>query len=63
MDNDSIFILQGNNVTKRRQIVCEYLGLGMCDGKQLLRQLNSYGFTESDLESALKFANTVLTEE
>lgn len=51
---------RGNNVTWRRQLVCEYLGIGQCDGKQLLKQLNAYGFTEKDLMDALEYARTVM---
>ncbi len=39
-----------------RQLVCGHLGLGSCDGKQLLKQLNRYKFTSADLEQALLFA-------
>lgn len=47
-------------MTERRNLVCDYLGLGMCDGKQLLRQLNSYGFTKSDLKGALAWSEPQL---
>ena len=47
---------RGNNITLRRQLVCEYLGLGQCDGKQVLRQLNAYGFLERDLMEGLEYA-------
>jgi hypothetical protein len=43
-------------VTARRQLVCRYLGLGDCDGKQLLKQLNFYGFTEAELSEAISWA-------
>lgn len=32
----------------------------MCDGKQLLKQLNSYGFSQSEFDKALKYANLIL---
>ena len=48
--------LQGGNVTRRRGLVCAFLGLGECDGKQLLRQLNRFGFTMADVERALAWA-------
>ena len=32
----------------------------MCDGKQLLRQLNSFGFTVTDLADALAWAESHL---
>jgi len=54
--------LQPGDVTKRRQLLCSYLGLGMCDGKQLLRQLNSYGFSQQELDEALRYANLVLQD-
>ncbi len=43
-------------MTQRRMLVCDYLGLGACDGKQLLKQLNSYGFSWEDLSAALEWA-------
>lgn len=51
-----LLTVQGGNVTQRRSQVCAYLGLGECDGKQLLRQLNLYGFTRDDVERALAWA-------
>ena len=39
---------------RRREAVCDLLGIGHCDGKQLLKQLNMYNFSESDLEEALR---------
>lgn len=51
---------RGNNVTRRRHLVCEFLGLGQCDGKQLLKQLNAYGFLEKDLLEALKYAEACI---
>lgn len=52
--------VRGGDVTRRRELVCAWLGIGMCDGKQLLRQLNVYGFTEEDLEEGLRYAAYVL---
>lgn len=37
----------------RRAALCSALGLGMCDGKQLLKQLNLYGFTRDEVDAAL----------
>ena len=48
-------------MTERRVLVCDYFGIGMCDGKQLLRQLNSYGFSKSDLTAALTWAEAQLS--
>ncbi len=48
--------LQGGGFAARRELVCAYLGIGNCDGKQLLRQLNSYGFLREDLEGAMRWA-------
>ncbi|DBA97605.1 TPA: hypothetical protein ACH3X3_012509 [Trebouxia sp. C0006] len=39
---------------KRRAAVSATLGLGNCDGKQLLRQLNTYGFSRDDVAKALQ---------
>ncbi|KAL0040567.1 hypothetical protein WJX77_011109 [Trebouxia sp. C0004] len=38
----------------RRAAVSAALGLGNCDGKQLLRQLNMYGFSRADVAKALQ---------
>ena len=48
--------LQGGSVTARRFLVGAFLGLGDCDGKQLLRQLNRYCFTHQELAAALEWA-------
>lgn len=47
-------------MTARRLAVCDFLGLGGCDGKQLLRQLNRYGFERPDVEAALAWAERQL---
>ncbi|KAL0019080.1 hypothetical protein WJX79_004610 [Trebouxia sp. C0005] len=39
---------------QRRAAVSTALGLGNCDGKQLLRQLNTYGFSQDDVAKALQ---------
>lgn len=39
-------------VVNRRRLVGEYLGVGDCDGRQLLRQMNLY-FTEDEVREAL----------
>lgn len=56
----SFLSLQSGKVTQRRSLVCDCLGLGACDGKQLLRQLNSYGFGRDDLDAALEWAEAQL---
>lgn len=48
--------LPAGDAAKRRFLVCNYMGLGECNGKQLLRQLNDYGFTKDDLAEALTWA-------
>lgn len=50
--------LQGGSVTQRRGLVCAYLGIGDCDGKQLQHQLNRYGFTTEDVQRALAWADS-----
>jgi ribonuclease M5 len=55
--------VRGGDVTRRREMVCRWLGLGTCDGKQLLRQLNTYGFEREDLERALAYAREALQDE
>ena len=47
-------------MTARRHLVGAFLGLGHCDGKQLLRQLNRYCFTPRELERALQWAEQQL---
>lgn len=44
-------------MTQRRVLICDFLGLGACDGKQLLRQLNRYCFTLEEVDAALHWAN------
>ena len=39
------------------------LGLGMCDGKQLLKQLNLYDFERAEMEQVLRSANELLAGE
>ena len=39
---------------QRRAAVCAALGLGNCDGKQLLRQLNQYNFSRESVGDALQ---------
>ncbi len=52
--------VRGRDVTRRRELVCAWLGIGVCDGKQLLRQLNTYGFTPDELDEALAYAKEAL---
>lgn len=52
--------LQGGHVSQRRALVCAYLGLGDCDGKQLARQLNRYSFGVQEVEAALRWAEAHL---
>lgn len=47
-------------MTARRHLVGAFLGLGHCDGKQLLRQLNRYCFMPQELEQALQWAEQQL---
>lgn len=39
---------------QHRAAVCAALGLGNCDGKQLLRQLNQYNFSRESVVEALQ---------
>ena len=39
-------------VARRRRLVGEFLGVGDCDAKQLVRQLNLF-FTEAEFEAAV----------
>ena len=45
--------LQGG-FAARRALFGGVLGLGNCDGKQLLKQLNKYGFSHQDVAAALE---------
>jgi ribonuclease M5 len=47
---------RNGNVTRRRFRVCDFLGVGLCDGKQLMKQLNRYNFTAEELKYALQWA-------
>lgn len=47
-------------MTARRFLVGAFLGLGDCDGKQLLRQLNRYCFSRQELAAALEWAERQL---
>ena len=51
---------QGGDVTARRSLVCACLGLGDCDGRQLQRQLDRYGFAEEELQRAVRWAGEQL---
>ena len=42
-----------NGVAQRRKEVAEYLGIGDCNAKQLLKQLNLFGFTEEEVREAI----------
>ena len=37
--------------------MCSFLGIGECDGRQLMRQLNLYGFSEDELRPAIAWAD------
>jgi hypothetical protein len=52
--------VQTGKVTERRVLVCDFLGIGASDGKQLLRQLNRYSFTAQEVQAALQWAEPQL---
>lgn len=54
------FIQVDKHIAARRKGVCAMLGLGNCDAKQMLKQLNMYSFTEADLMEALVQVNDAL---
>ncbi len=61
MDSVGVFdAVQGQ--AGRRQLVCRQLGIGDCNGKQLLKSLNSYGFSRGEVEAAVAAANLALEE-
>lgn len=37
-----------------RELVGRLLGIGMCDGKQLVRQLNRFDFTHAEVRPAAR---------
>lgn len=45
----------------RRDRVCNHLGLGICDGRQLLKQLNIFNFTYEDVMQALELETEIAT--
>ena len=46
-------LLQGNSIAPvMRELVGRLLGIGMCDGKQLVRQLNRFDFTHAEVRPA-----------
>lgn len=51
--SDLATFLQAGRIRDRREMVCNYLGIGSCDGKQLLKQLNIFNFTEAEVMHAL----------
>lgn len=48
---EAVFLQAG--CVQRRVAFSAALGLGNCDGKQLLRQLNNYGFSRQHVRDAL----------
>ncbi|CAD7702814.1 unnamed protein product [Ostreobium quekettii] len=48
--------VRGVNVKLRRKEFCAFLGLGPCDGRQLLKQLNWYGFSRSQAAEAAAYS-------
>lgn len=53
---------RGENVRLRRLELCAFLGLGPCDGKQLAKQLNRYGFTKDHVAEGLAFSEQRVKE-
>ena len=49
-----------NRAPERRSLVGLLLGFGACDAKQMLVQLNKYGFGRDEAELALTVANQIL---
>lgn len=60
INNFIYFIRQGMQTKLRRDLVSALLGIGTCDGKQLLRQLNFYGFEIADLLEAVQEADKTI---
>eukprot|EP00467_Chlorarachnion_reptans_P008501 CAMPEP_0114516544 /NCGR_PEP_ID=MMETSP0109-20121206/17388_1 /TAXON_ID=29199 /ORGANISM="Chlorarachnion reptans, Strain CCCM449" /LENGTH=449 /DNA_ID=CAMNT_0001696947 /DNA_START=283 /DNA_END=1633 /DNA_ORIENTATION=- len=46
-----------------RQLVCDALGIGPCDGKQLTRALNKYNFNIVELAGAQAVVNEIISTE
>jgi Domain of unknown function (DUF4093) len=51
-----------NDAPARRRDMCMALGIGECDGKQLLKQLNMYGFERADVEKAMSLVSRLRNE-
>lgn len=47
-------LLVGKDARRRREIVSSKLRIGHSNGKQLLKKLNAFGYTEDDVRQALK---------
>ena len=49
-----------NRAPDRRSLVGLLLGFGACDAKQMLVQLNKYGFGKEEVELSVQVANQML---
>jgi len=49
-------------VRLRRRFTCGFLGIGFCDGRQLLKQLNGYSFSLEEIQEAVSKANLLVEE-
>ena len=49
-----------NRAPGRRSLVGLLLGFGACDAKQMLVQLNKYGFGREEVELSVQVANQML---
>ncbi|EHJ07787.1 ribonuclease M5 [Staphylococcus simiae] len=57
IDKDTLIelgLLVGKDARRRREVVSSKLRIGHSNGKQLLKKLNAFGYTEEDVREALK---------
>lgn len=47
-------LIVGKDARRRREILSRKLRIGYSNGKQLLKKLNAFGYTEADVRQALE---------
>jgi ribonuclease M5 len=47
-------LVGANQSASRREKLGEILGIGYCNGKQILKRLNNYGITKEEFDNAIK---------
>lgn len=62
LSSNFAFEWKGDNVRARRMFFCNEIGIGLCDGSILVKQLNRWGFTWNDITEAAKESERRLAE-